>query len=138
MPQDDQPLARSLLAYASDMGLVGTSILPHFDAVLRKDEEAGDWALVCQRELEAAVYLEALTLNLWPRYEEYGGPVLTIGADPEMKGNPPTGKANKALHDEYGYPYVAIPETGHMLQIEKPQACIEAMEAYLKDNGIVD
>ncbi len=37
VPQDDQPLARSLLAYASDMGLVGTSILPHFDAVLQKD-----------------------------------------------------------------------------------------------------
>jgi pimeloyl-ACP methyl ester carboxylesterase len=107
------------------------------DAVLRKDEEAGDWALVCQRELEASIYLEALTLNLWPRYEEYGGPVLTIGADPEMKGNPPTGKANKALHDEYGYPYVAIPETGHLLQIEKPQACIEAMEAFLEENGIV-
>lgn len=106
------------------------------EALLRKDEDKGDWALVCQRELEAAIYLEALTLNLWPRHEEYGGPVLTIGADPEMKGNPPTGKANKALHDEYGYPYVAIPETGHMLQIEKPDACIEAMEAFLKENGI--
>lgn len=106
------------------------------DAVLRKDEEAGDWALVCQRELEAAIYLEALTLNLWPRYEEYGGPVLTIGADPDRKGNPPTGRANKALHDEYGYPYEAIADTGHLLQIEKPEACIEAMIRFLDANGI--
>jgi len=106
------------------------------EAVLRKDEEKGDWALVCQRELEAAIYLEALTLNLWPRYEEYGGPTIIIAADPAMKGNPPTGAANKALHDEYGYAYEAIPETGHMLQIEKPEACIEAMERFLAKNGI--
>ncbi|HUT47765.1 MAG TPA: alpha/beta hydrolase [Alphaproteobacteria bacterium] len=106
------------------------------EAVLRKDEEVGDWALACQRELEAAIYLEALTLNLWPRYEDYGGPVLTIGADPDMKGNPPTARANKALHDEHGYPYEAIPETGHMLQIEKPEACIQAMTRFLEANGI--
>jgi pimeloyl-ACP methyl ester carboxylesterase len=106
------------------------------EALLRQDEAKGDWALVCQRELEASIYLEALTLNLWPRYEDYGGPTIIIGADPEMKGNPPIGKANKALHDEYGYAYEAIPETGHMLQIEKPEACIAAMEAFLKENGI--
>ncbi len=33
----DQMLARSLLAYASDMGLVGASILPHFDQVAQRD-----------------------------------------------------------------------------------------------------
>ena len=33
----DQVLARSLLAYASDMGLVGASILPHFDQVAQRD-----------------------------------------------------------------------------------------------------
>jgi pimeloyl-ACP methyl ester carboxylesterase len=106
------------------------------EAVLRHDEEAGDWALVCQRELEAAIYLEALTLDLWPRYEAYGGPVKLVAADPAMKGVPPTAHANRALHDEYGYAYEAIADGGHMLQIEKPEACIAALTSFLEENGV--
>lgn len=105
-------------------------------AVLRRDEAGGDWVLACQREMEASIYLEAMTMDLWPRREEFGGPVKLIGADPAMKGAPPTGLANKALHDEYGYAYEVIPDTGHLLQIEKPDACIAAMTSFLDENGI--
>ncbi len=105
-------------------------------AVPRQDEADGDWSLVCQRELEASIYLEAMTLDLWPRYEAYGGPVKLVGADPDMKGVPPTALANQALHNEFGYAYEAIPGTGHMLQIEKPAACIAALTNFLEENGI--
>ncbi len=105
-------------------------------AVLRRDEANGDWVLACQRELEAAIYLEAMTMDLWPRYEEYGGPVKLVCADPEMKGVPPTAHANRALHDDYGYPYEAIPETGHLLQVEKPAECIRALTSFLDEHGI--
>ncbi len=105
-------------------------------AVLRRDEANGDWVLACQRELEAAIYLEAMTMNLWPRYEAYGGPVKLVGADPEMTGVPPTARANRALHDDYGYAYEAIPETGHLLQIEKPVECIRALTSFLDEHGI--
>lgn len=106
------------------------------EAILRKDEDAGDWALVCRRELEAAIYLEALTLDLWPEAAAFGGPTMIVGADPTMKGAPPTGRANQALHEENGIQYDAIPDTGHLLQLEKPQACIDAMMQFLKMNGI--
>jgi pimeloyl-ACP methyl ester carboxylesterase len=105
-------------------------------AVLRLDETSGEWVLACRREIEASIYLEAMTIDLWPRYEAYGGPVKLVGADPAMKGGPPTGPANKALHDEYGYPYEAIADTGHLLQIEKPEACIAALTSFLDENGI--
>ncbi|MHA1537607.1 MAG: alpha/beta fold hydrolase [Alphaproteobacteria bacterium] len=105
-------------------------------AVLRQDETNGDWVLACQRENEALIYLEAMTVNLWPRYEAYGGPVKLVGADSAMKGVPPTGLANKALHEEYGYAYEAIPDTGHLLQIERPSACIAALTSFLDENGI--
>ena len=57
-------------------------------AILRS---AGDGAyrLACRRELEASIYLAALTLDLWPAAKAYGGPVKLIGADPEAKGAPP-------------------------------------------------
>lgn len=104
-------------------------------AVLRPAEEGG-FKLSCQRELEASIYLAALTLDLWPPASAYGGPVKMIGADPEWRGAPPTGVANRALAMEGGYEYEAIPETGHLLQIENPEACREAMLTFLRKLGL--
>lgn len=105
-------------------------------AILRRDETRGDWVLTCQRELEASIYLAAMTLHLWPRYEEFGGPVKLVAADPAMKGVPPTALANQALHQEFGYAYEAISGTGHMLQIEKPAECVAALTSFLDASGI--
>jgi hypothetical protein len=85
--------------------------------VLRQDKAGGEWRLACQRELEASIYLAAMTLHLWPRSEDFGGPVKLVGVDPEMKGVPPTALVNQALHEEFGNVYEAIQGTGHMLQI---------------------
>ena len=105
-------------------------------AVLRRDEDAGDWVLACRPALEAAVYAEAMEIDLWPAYEEYGGPVKLISADPEMDGASPSAVANRALAAESDYVYEAIPGTGHMLLIEKPEACIQAMISFLDEQGI--
>jgi pimeloyl-ACP methyl ester carboxylesterase len=59
-----------------------------------------------------------------------------IGADPEWKGAPPTGVANHALATEGGYDYDAIPETGHLLQIENPQACRDSMLNFLRKHKL--
>jgi hypothetical protein len=58
-----------------------------------------------------------MTLNLWPPYSAYGGPVKLIAADPAAPGAPAPAFANQALAAELGYVYEAIPGTGHMLQI---------------------
>ncbi|MDP7545990.1 MAG: alpha/beta hydrolase [Alphaproteobacteria bacterium] len=105
-------------------------------SILRRDEAGGGWTLTCQRELEASIYLAAMTLHLWPGANEFGGPVKLVGADPEMKGVPPTALANQALHEECGYAYEAIAGTGHMLQIEKPAECITALTSFLEECGI--
>jgi pimeloyl-ACP methyl ester carboxylesterase len=104
-------------------------------AVLRPDGE-GRYTLSCRRELEASIYLAALTLDLWPPASAYGGPVKMIGADPQWRGAPPTGVANQALAKEGGYEYESIPETGHLLQIENPQACREAMLSFLRKHAL--
>jgi pimeloyl-ACP methyl ester carboxylesterase len=100
-------------------------------AILRPDG-MGRYVLSCRRELEASIYLAALTLDLWPAAKAYAGPVKLIGCDPAAKGAPPTGAANRALALEGGYEYEAVPETGHLLQIERPEACREAMLSYLR------
>jgi pimeloyl-ACP methyl ester carboxylesterase len=103
-------------------------------AVLRRDGD--DWTLACPRELEASIYLQAMTLNLWPPPAAYGGPVKLIAADPDAKFAPAPAFANRALADDLGYMYESIPGTGHMLQIQKPAECRRAMLTFLDDLGI--
>jgi pimeloyl-ACP methyl ester carboxylesterase len=105
-------------------------------AVLRRDERDGGWVLACPRELEASIYLQAMTLNLWPPAEAYGGPVKLIGADPEARGAPGPALANKALAEDFGYVYEAIAGTGHLLQIQKPEECRRAMLGFLGGLGL--
>jgi pimeloyl-ACP methyl ester carboxylesterase len=104
-------------------------------AVLRPRADGNGWELACPRELEASIYLQAMTLNLWPPYSAYGGPVKLIAADPAAPGAPAPAFANQALATELGYVYEAIPGTGHMLQIQKPE-CRRAMLGFLADHGL--
>ncbi len=105
-------------------------------SVLRKRPDGDGFELVCAPENEAAIYAEALTLNLWPRAEELGGPVKLIGADPDLPGAPATAATNRALGIENGYNYDFIPGTGHLMQIEKPVECARMVEEFLSECGI--
>ena len=100
-------------------------------SVLRKQPDGDGFELVCAPENEAAIYAEALTLNLWPRADELGGPVKLIGADPDLPGAPATAATNQALGIENGYNYDFIPGTGHLMQIEKPVECARMVEEFL-------
>lgn len=100
-------------------------------AVLRKSGDG--YELACRREIEASIYLAALTLDLWPSTSHFGGPTKLIGADAEMKSNTPTARANRALALEGGIAYEGVPGTGHLLQIEKPAESREAMLSFLRD-----
>ena len=41
-----------------------------------------------------------------------------IAADPDARGAPAPAFANRALAEDFGYEYEAIPGTGHLLQIQ--------------------
>lgn len=103
-------------------------------ATLRPD--GAEWTLICGRELEAAIYLQALNLDLWPKAADVPLPVKIIGADPSLEGAGPTGRANAALAAEGGFAYEAVADTGHLLQIERPEACRSALVAWLDELGL--
>jgi len=105
-------------------------------SVLRKSGDADGYELVCDPENEATIYAQALSLNLWPQAAEFGGPVKLIGCDPNMKGAPATGPANQALGIEGGYDYDFVEGTGHLLQIEKPQECVNLTLEFLARYGL--
>jgi pimeloyl-ACP methyl ester carboxylesterase len=103
---------------------------------LRPSADSDGFVLTCTPENEAAIYAEALTLNLWPRADAFGGPVKLIGADPNMTSGPPTALTNQALGIENGYDYDFVPGAGHMLQIEKPAECVRLVKGFLEKCGI--
>ena len=103
-------------------------------AVLRP--EGGEWVLSCPPAVEADTYLANIPMNLWPRADEFGGPVKLIAADPDLPRPGPTALANRALAEENGYDCTAIPGAGHLLQVEEPAACREAMLAFLRTHAI--
>ena len=105
-------------------------------SVLRQSPDGDGYELVCAPENEATIYAQAMTLNLWPRASEFGGPVKLIGCDPNMKGAPSTGPANQALGIEGGYDYSFVEGAGHLLQIEKPQKCIRLTLEFLAKCGL--
>ncbi len=105
-------------------------------SVLRKNPDGGGFALACDPANEGGIYAEALSMNLWPRAKDFGGAVKLIGADPDLRGGPPTGRANQALGHENGYDYSFVPGTGHMLQLEKPDACARLTLAFLQECGL--
>ena len=64
------------------------------------------------------------------------GVVTPPSNDPEAPGAPAPAFANKALAEELRYAYEAIPGTGHLLQIQKPEECRRAMLSFLDERGI--
>jgi pimeloyl-ACP methyl ester carboxylesterase len=105
-------------------------------SVLRKNPAGGGFLLVCAPENEAAIYQEAMSLMLWPKASEFGGPVKLVGADPTAKGAPATAAANQALGAEGGYDYEFVAGTGHLLQVERPDECVRLTMEFLKAHGL--
>jgi pimeloyl-ACP methyl ester carboxylesterase len=104
-------------------------------SVLRKSPLGDGYELVCAPENEAAIYTEAVTLNLWPQAREFAGPVKLVGADPDVDFAP-TARTNQVLAAENEYDYVFVPGTGHLLQIEKPLECARVVEEFLTQCGL--
>ncbi|HJM51284.1 MAG TPA: alpha/beta hydrolase [Alphaproteobacteria bacterium] len=105
-------------------------------SVLRLDVSAGEWRLVCRPEREAAVYLDVTPTTFAYRIDRYGGPAKMICGDPEMPSPAVTALSNAALHAEFGYPYEVVPGTGHLLQLEKPDVCVDIMTRFLEERGV--
>ncbi|HWE79729.1 MAG TPA: hypothetical protein VG270_14550, partial [Pseudolabrys sp.] len=106
-------------------------------SVLRKNPDGDGLVLVCDPANEAGIYAAAVTLNLWPKASEFGGPVKLIGADPNAKGAPATAAANQALATEGGYDYDIVEGTGHLLQIERPDECFRLSLEFIKRHNLL-
>jgi pimeloyl-ACP methyl ester carboxylesterase len=105
-------------------------------ATLRYDTGSRRWVLACPREYEAHIFRSNRETSTWQRMRHMPVPVKLICADPE-DGGPPS-LIGRALADEALAEYEPITGTSHFLQIERPQECISAMEAFLVERGFIN
>lgn len=104
-------------------------------SILREDPVTGDWVLCCPPEGESQVYFTNSQLDLCPRLGALKGPVKFITSDPDDPNARSPGLVNRALHKEFGHPYEVVPDTTHMVQVEKPADCAAIVTAFLDGVG---
>jgi pimeloyl-ACP methyl ester carboxylesterase len=126
-----QELAQRFARSKSLRRWVPTAYRAMAEAILRAEPQSGDWVLACPPELESLIYATNMDAAVWKRLPEIAGPIMFICSDPEAEGADVNGRINLAAAKEFGLPCVSIPGTTHLLQIEKPRECIEAMERFL-------
>jgi pimeloyl-ACP methyl ester carboxylesterase len=107
-------------------------------SILREDREAGDWVLCCPPAGESQVYATNSTLDLCPRLSALTGPFKIIASDPDDAHARAPGFVNRALYEDFGHAYEAVPGTTHMLQLEKPEDCARIATAFLEEMGFGD
>jgi len=103
-------------------------------AVLRPVRCEG-WVLACPRAFESSMYAQGIALDLWPRADQFAMPVKLIGGDPERAFPSPTALSNQALARDGGFDYARVPDTSHLLQLEKPDSCASATLEFLAAIG---
>jgi pimeloyl-ACP methyl ester carboxylesterase len=105
-------------------------------ATLRYDSDSRRWVLACPREYEAHVFRSNRETSTWRRLGHMPVAIKLICADP-ADGGPPA-LIGRALAEEASLEYEAIAGTSHFLQIEQPEECIHAMEAFLVEQGFIN
>lgn len=105
-------------------------------SILRQERETAQWSLCCPPECESRVYTTNSALHLTHRLNELPLPVKLICADPDQADAQAPAKVGRSLHALYGCPYEAIPDTSHLLLIEKPAECARSLLASLERQKI--
>lgn len=92
-----------------------------------KQRDDGAWVLRCPPEAEAQNYIANAQLTTWDLFARIDIPVALVSADPAHPAGQSPAKVCAAINAERGVPLISIPGTSHMLQIEEPALCRQAL-----------
>lgn len=95
----------------------------------------GAYELVCPPDYEADVYLQNSRAPAWSVLPAIAPHLLVIASDYEAPDVDPPGRVSEALAREFGIAVVRIPDSGHLLQIERPAAVASALRRHLRSRG---
>ncbi len=104
-------------------------------ATLRRDAAGPGYVLCCPRELEARIYATSDEVTFWTRMKRLEGPVKLVCGDPAHSELNVVSLVDRALSDEFGLAFEAVPDTSHFLQLEQPVHCARAVEEFLRQHN---
>lgn len=134
--ESPEALGKIFAASKSLAGWIDGSHLLMAQSILHYEADAGAWMLNCPPQNESQIYAENARLDLTPRLGELKGPVKFICSDPDSRFARAPGLVNRAMHQKFGHPYEAVPDTGHMLQLEQPEKVAGIVGAFLAECGL--
>ena len=101
---------------------------------LRRCANGQGFELRCPREYEAQIVDYAATFAVLVDFPKFRCPLKVIGADPTL---PFSYLPTLDLSDIVTVDYDFLPETTHLLQLEQPAECAEAMREFLESHSLV-
>ena len=102
---------------------------------ITRPAQDGGVELVCPGELEGDIYLQNSVAPVWPVIPEIAKDLLIVCSDYDVSNPDPPGLVSRALHEEFGVAIVPVRGSGHLLQIEQPDAVAEIVRAHLRARG---
>ena len=106
-------------------GWVSGAHLLMAESILRRQN--GAWQLICSPKIESQIYLDNANLIIWNFYSKLNVPIGIINGDPLHPAGQAPAIVCTALSNETKIPSRMIKNTTHLLQIEKPQECRDAL-----------
>ena len=102
-------------------------------ATTRKTDDG--WVLACPKRLEAKIFAGNLDPTIWPEVGTMPGDIAVVGADVTLPEVQPPALLGRALAERHGLPYTMISDCTHFLQVERPEAVWQAVEAFFRRFG---
>ncbi|MDB5534351.1 MAG: Pimeloyl-ACP methyl ester carboxylesterase [Hyphomicrobiales bacterium] len=98
--------------------------------------EDGGYELSCPGDYEARIYKDNSRTESWQALKSLQQPTFILGADPEAARALAPAKVGPAAAEAFGLEHVAVPGTGHVLQVEKPADCVRETIRFLQRAGL--
>jgi pimeloyl-ACP methyl ester carboxylesterase len=104
-------------------------------SITRPSSEGGV-ELVCPPEFEAAIYEQNSNSSAWSIVPSVAEEILVVCGDFNVADADPPSLVSQALHIEFGVSVVAVPDSGHLLQIERPREVERIVRDHLRSLGV--
>ena len=97
-----------------------------------------NYSLSCPPKYEAKIFNDNSNLNLTELLQSLPSSVLYICADPKKESARGPAYMNLYLHERYGLNYQAMVDTGHMLQLERPEEFVEKVKIFFASHSSLE
>jgi pimeloyl-ACP methyl ester carboxylesterase len=104
-------------------------------AITRRSSDGGV-ELVCPGELEAEIYKQNSASPAWSVLPSVAKEIFMISSDFNSPDADPPGLVSQSLQTDFGIKVVPVPDTGHLLQIERPEEVAKIVREYLHSRSI--